>query len=104
MNRQTIALVAVAVFVVLALLLRPAVMRLRTGRWGLNGVSGRVGSLGWWGVVSFIAALLCIPIALRTESTIETFAIPGLILMSRGAANHAARAVRNGCQLAHRRR
>jgi protein-S-isoprenylcysteine O-methyltransferase Ste14 len=84
MARQLIALISVTVFLFLALLLRPALLRWRTGKWGFNGLSGPVGSAGWWGGVSFITALALIPVALATESSFTALAMPGAILMAIG--------------------
>lgn len=68
MNRQLFALVSVSVFLVLALLVRPALLRWRTGKWGFNGLSGPMWSAGWWGGLSFGGSLVLIPIALMLDS------------------------------------
>jgi len=54
----------VVVFFSLALFVRPLLLRLRTGKWGFNGLSGRVGSLEWWGGATFILSIVLTPIAL----------------------------------------
>jgi protein-S-isoprenylcysteine O-methyltransferase Ste14 len=51
-----------------AFVVRPALLRWRTGRWGIHGISGRVGSPGWWGGVSFVLALAATPAALCVEA------------------------------------
>jgi protein-S-isoprenylcysteine O-methyltransferase Ste14 len=86
MNFQLIAAISVSVYLLLALILRPALLRWRTGKWGFNGVSGPVGSAGWWGGISFIASLVLIPLALALESWSPAFAIPGLVVMAAGLA------------------
>lgn len=86
MNRYPVALVSVAAYVFLALLVRPATLRWKTGRWGFNGLSGRPGSAGWWGGVSFIGSMLAIPLALKLEAflTPQAFVMAGLGLMAMG--------------------
>ena len=88
MNRYPIALASVAAYLFLALLVRPALLRWKTGRWGFNGLSGAVGSAGWCGGVSFLASMLAIPVALSLNvfSTPEAFAMAGLTLMAVGFA------------------
>ncbi len=86
MNRQLIALVSVNVFLALALLLRPALLRWRTGKWGFNGLSGPVGSAGWWGGVSFSGSIALIPIALACEAPSAPLFLLGLIIMIAGLA------------------
>ena len=68
MNRHLLATACVSTYLVLALIVRPVLLRWRTGRWGLNGLSGRLGSAGWWGGVTFVASLLVIPVALTSEA------------------------------------
>lgn len=84
MDRQLIALISVSVFLVLALILRPALLRWRTGKWGFNGLSGPVGSAGWWGGVSFAGSLVLIPIALVCDAPSAPLFLPGVIAMVGG--------------------
>jgi protein-S-isoprenylcysteine O-methyltransferase Ste14 len=84
MDRQLIALISVSAFLVLALFLRPALLRWRTGKWGFNGLSGPVGSAGWWGGVSFGGSLVLIPIALLCDSSSGLLFLPGVVFMISG--------------------
>lgn len=86
MNRQLVAIASVAVFFVAALLVRPAWLKWKTGRWGVNGLSGPVGSAGWWGGASFIASMAATAIALGLSAfpTPELAAIAGLALLGAG--------------------
>ncbi|MDP1823856.1 MAG: isoprenylcysteine carboxylmethyltransferase family protein [Archangium sp.] len=86
MNRQLIATTSVAAFFVTALLVRPAWLKWKTGRWGVNGLSGPVGSAGWWGGASFIASMIATALALGLSAipTPEVVAIAGLALLGAG--------------------
>ncbi|MFJ8819683.1 methyltransferase family protein [Amycolatopsis thermoflava] len=53
-----IALAVMVAFLALAFGLRALVHRRRTGTTGFHGVSGRPGSVEWWGGVSFVLALV----------------------------------------------
>lgn len=64
MTRHMISVALVALFFVSALGLRPLLHRLRTGKWGMNGLSGRVGSTEWWGGATFIVSIVLAPLAL----------------------------------------
>lgn len=64
MTRLTISAALVTMFFLSALGVRPLLHRLRTGRWGFNGLSGRVGSLGWWGGATFVLSMVLTPFAL----------------------------------------
>ena len=88
MNRYPLALGCVTGYLFLALLVRPALLRWKTGRWGFNGLSGPIGSAGWWGGVSFLASMLAIPVALSLNAftTPEALAMVGLVLMALGLA------------------
>jgi protein-S-isoprenylcysteine O-methyltransferase Ste14 len=86
MNRQLIATTSVAIFFVAALLVRPAWLKWKTGRWGVNGLSGRVGSPGWWGGASFIASMAATALALGLSAshTPEFVAFAGVVLLGAG--------------------
>lgn len=78
MTRHMISVALVVVFFVSALGIRPLLHRIRTGKWGMNGLSGRVGSLEWWGGATFILSILLTPFALALpalESPNEAIAI-----------------------------
>lgn len=76
MTRHVISLALVTGFFVSALGIRPLVHRLRTGKWGMNGLSGHAGSLEWWGGVTFIASIALAPLALA----LPAFETPSLTL------------------------
>lgn len=86
MNRHQLAVTAVSVFLFLGLLLRPVLLRMKTGKWGFNGISGAPGSAGWWGGVSFFIALLVVPLALSLEASPipEVFTPLALLLLGSG--------------------
>jgi protein-S-isoprenylcysteine O-methyltransferase Ste14 len=84
MDRQLLTIISVSVFLVLALLVRPALLRLRTGKWGFNGLSGPVGSAAWWGGVSFAGALVLIPVALVCDAPSAPLFLPGVVAMLGG--------------------
>lgn len=88
MTRHTLSVALVALFFLAAFLLRPALLRWRTGRWGVHGVSGRPGSPGWWGGVLFVAALAATPVALGSPAlpTPEALGVVGVLLASAGFA------------------
>jgi protein-S-isoprenylcysteine O-methyltransferase Ste14 len=52
-----LALVLWAVFGLLGFIGRAAIQRVRTGSWGIHGISGSTGSAEWLGGVLFLAAL-----------------------------------------------
>ncbi|PZR12050.1 MAG: isoprenylcysteine carboxyl methyltransferase [Archangium gephyra] len=64
MTRHVISAALLGVFFVSALGLRPLLHRLRTGKWGINGLSGRIGSIEWWGGATFIVSIALAPLAL----------------------------------------
>lgn len=64
MTRHLLSVALVATFFVSALGARPLLHRLRTGKWGMNGLSGRVGSLAWLGGATFILSIVLTPLAL----------------------------------------
>lgn len=77
----------VSTFFASALVLRPALHRLRTGKWGLHGLSGGPTSAGWWGGLAFIVSMALAPVALLQpsfESPAEVaslaLAVSGLVL------------------------
>ena len=86
MTRHMISGVLVAAFFVSALGIRPLLHRLRTGKWGMNGLSGRVGSTEWWGGATFIVSIALAPLALVLPS-FETPSLPlALVFASCGFA------------------
>ncbi len=68
MTRHLISTALVTTFFLGALVLRPLVHRLRTGKWGLHGLSGGPASAGWWGGLAFIVSMLLAPVALLLPS------------------------------------
>jgi len=69
----------VAVYLVGALVLRPVLHRLRTGAWGVHGVSGSWRTPGFWGGLGFIASMLLTPVALMLPAVGNP--APGLALV-----------------------
>jgi len=56
-HAATVALVSYAVYIAVTFGLRAWLMMRRTGSTGFKGVSGRPGSIEWWGGVLFVVAL-----------------------------------------------
>jgi protein-S-isoprenylcysteine O-methyltransferase Ste14 len=79
-NRHAISVALVAVFFFLALFVRPLLLRLRTGTWGFNGLSGRVGSIEWWGGATFILSIVLTPFALLLPAAESPFPSVALAL------------------------
>ncbi|MGV3624971.1 MAG: methyltransferase family protein [Archangium sp.] len=87
MTRHLTSTALVTFFFASALGLRPLLHRIRTGKWGMNGLSGRVGSLEWWGGATFILSILLTPLALAlpafdspSQGMSLVVAIAGLVL------------------------
>ena len=85
MTRLELSVSLVSGYFLGALVLRPLLHRLRTGTWGLHGLSGTPRDAGWWGGVAFIASLVLTPLALWRPLSIETPPAPGVIVASFGA-------------------
>jgi len=64
MTRLQLSTSLVTIFFFGALVLRPLLHRLRTGAWGIHGLSGTPREAGWWGGAAFIASLVLTPLAL----------------------------------------
>ena len=62
-ERRAIALGLLVVWFVLAFVVRALVHLARTGSLGIKGISGKPGSIEWWGGGLFVAALLLGPVA-----------------------------------------
>lgn len=58
MNTAAIALALYLAYLAIAFGLRTWLLYRRTGTTGFHGLTGPLGSPGWWGGVGFIAALL----------------------------------------------
>ncbi len=70
--RPLLALIILAIFLLVAFLLRMWLHRHRTGSWGFHGISGPAGSAAWWGGILFIAApVLLISAPVLTLAGIE---------------------------------
>ncbi|MBM4782708.1 MAG: isoprenylcysteine carboxylmethyltransferase family protein [Archangiaceae bacterium] len=85
MTRLQLCTTLVTGFFVVALLLRPLLHRLKTGAWGLHGLSGTPRQAGWWGGFCFILSLALTPAALWWPALVELPLAPGLLLASAGA-------------------
>ncbi|MER2564177.1 MAG: isoprenylcysteine carboxylmethyltransferase family protein [Myxococcaceae bacterium] len=85
MTRLQLSTSLVTIFFLGALVLRPLLHRLRTGAWGIHGLSGTPREAGWWGGAAFIASLVLTPLALMMPPAVETPAAPGVITACFGA-------------------
>lgn len=85
MTRLQLCATLVFVFFLGALVLRPALHRLRTGAWGFHGLSGTPRDAGWWGGFAFIVSLVLTPLALWWPPAAEPPLGPGLALAVVGA-------------------
>jgi protein-S-isoprenylcysteine O-methyltransferase Ste14 len=84
MTTREVAVGLVVLFFVLVLGVRPALHRLRSGEWGVRGLSGRPGSAAWWGGVSFVVAMLCAPVALWCDGHASPVSGAGGVLATAG--------------------
>lgn len=85
MTHHSLAVSFVAVFLAGALVLRPALHRLRTGSWGVHGVSGSWRTPGFWGGLSFIASMLLTPVALVLPAEPSPSPALAIVLIGAGA-------------------
>ncbi|MFZ5440661.1 MAG: methyltransferase family protein [Myxococcota bacterium] len=86
MSTHLLACALLSAFLFLAFGLRTLLHRRATGDWGFRGLSGPVGSAGWWGGLGFVVAMLAGPLALTLEAQLlaprvgAVLALTGLVL------------------------
>lgn len=85
MTRLQLSVTLVFGFFLGALVLRPLLHRLRTGAWGLHGLSGTPHDPGWWGGLCFIVSLALTPLALWLPPLATPPIAPGLTVAVFGA-------------------
>jgi protein-S-isoprenylcysteine O-methyltransferase Ste14 len=79
--KSIVALVVFTVYVLVTFGLRMWLMRRRTGASGFKGISGRAGSVEWWGGVLFVVALALgiVGPALDLFGVLPTVDLPGAV-------------------------